>query len=65
MLYPAIDSLMNNIDSKYTLISVAAKRARDIQDGSDIKIERAVSRKYVGVALEEIKEGLVEFEREL
>ena len=28
MLYPSIDSLLKKIDSKYSLVSVAAKRAR-------------------------------------
>lgn len=27
MLYPSIDLLMEKLDSKYTLVSVAAKRA--------------------------------------
>ena len=31
MLYPSIDSLMTKIDSKYSLVSVAAKRARQLQ----------------------------------
>jgi len=32
MLYPSIDSLMNLVDSKYTLVVATAKRARKLQD---------------------------------
>jgi len=31
MLNPSIDSLLQKIDSKYTLVTVAAKRAREMQ----------------------------------
>ena len=31
MLYPSIDALLKKIDSKYSLVSVAAKRAREMQ----------------------------------
>ena len=34
MLYPSIDSLLTKIDSKYSLVSVAAKRARQTQLGA-------------------------------
>ena len=30
MLYPSIDSLMKKIDSKYSLVSVAAKSVQEI-----------------------------------
>lgn len=31
MLDPSIDSLMNKLDSKYTLVTVSARRAREMQ----------------------------------
>nr|WP_069201730.1 DNA-directed RNA polymerase subunit omega [Anoxybacillus sp. KU2-6(11)] len=31
MLYPSIDLLITKLDSKYTLVTVAAKRARQLQ----------------------------------
>ena len=34
MLYPSIDSLLTKIDTKYSLVSVAAKRARQMQLGA-------------------------------
>lgn len=54
MLYPSIDSLMTKIDSKYSLVSVAAKRARHMQLGDAPLLNHYVSHKNVGKALEEI-----------
>nr|WP_295971968.1 DNA-directed RNA polymerase subunit omega [uncultured Bacillus sp.] len=54
MLYPSIDSLMTKIDSKYSLVSVAAKRARHMQLGAPQLLDHYVSHKNVGKALEEI-----------
>lgn len=54
MLYPSIDSLLTKIDSKYSLVSVAAKRARLLQQKAAPKLNKYVSHKSVGKALEEI-----------
>ncbi|MEH7456853.1 DNA-directed RNA polymerase subunit omega [Bacillus pseudomycoides] len=54
MLNPSIDSLLKKIDSKYTLVTVAAKRAREMQLANNCVIENPVSHKCVGKALEEI-----------
>lgn len=54
MLYPSIDSLMTKIDSKYSLVSVAAKRARVMQVSTKPLLDNYVSYKNVGKALEEI-----------
>ncbi|MBM7715616.1 DNA-directed RNA polymerase subunit omega [Siminovitchia sp. FSL H7-0308] len=59
MLYPSIDKLMEVIDSKYSLVSIAAKRARDLKDHNKPLLEKYVSHKYVGKALEEINEGVL------
>ncbi|MFJ5963443.1 MULTISPECIES: DNA-directed RNA polymerase subunit omega [unclassified Bacillus (in: firmicutes)] len=64
MLDPSIDSLMNKIDSKYTLVTVSARRAREMQIHQDQQIENTKSYKYVGKALEEIDAGLLTFEKE-
>lgn len=55
MLYPSIDNLLTKIDSKYSLVSVAAKRARQMQEnkGSEV-LHSYKSYKFVGKALEEI-----------
>ncbi|WP_053362111.1 DNA-directed RNA polymerase subunit omega [Bacillus sp. FJAT-27251] len=61
MLYPSIDSLLTKIDSKYSLVSVAAKRARNMQIQHDARLEKYVSHKYVGKALEEIHADRLHF----
>ena len=33
MLYPSINEIKHKADSRYTLVILAAKRARDIVDG--------------------------------
>lgn len=57
MLYPSIDALLEIIDSKYSLVSVAAKRARAMQEAKDERLPKYVSHKFVGKALEEIYAG--------
>lgn len=54
MLEPSIDSLQEKINSKYTLVTVSARRARDLQNESKPLVENPKSLTYVGIALEEI-----------
>ncbi|HEY8528900.1 MAG TPA: DNA-directed RNA polymerase subunit omega [Paenibacillaceae bacterium] len=62
MLYPSIDELMKKVDSKYTLVAAASKRARALRDGAPTELKEPKSNKVVGVALEEIYHGLVEIQ---
>lgn len=55
MLEPSIDSLQEKVDSKYVLVTLAARRARQLLDNKKPLIENPKSDKYVGIALEEIK----------
>jgi DNA-directed RNA polymerase subunit omega len=64
MLYPSIDKLMNKLDSKYTLVTVAAKRARLMQQNKDQRIVKPRSHKFVGKALEEIDAGVLTYTSE-
>ncbi|WP_416731474.1 DNA-directed RNA polymerase subunit omega [Fictibacillus sp. JL2B1089] len=59
MLYPSIDSLMEKIDSKYSLVTLSSKRAREIQKHDNQQIAKPVSHKFVGKALEEIQSGIL------
>ncbi|WP_110112886.1 DNA-directed RNA polymerase subunit omega [Bacillus sp. CGMCC 1.16541] len=61
MLYPSIDSLMQKLDSKYTLVTVAAKRARQLQVNDNSEIAKPVSHKHVGKALEEINAEMLHY----
>ena len=64
MLYPSIDSLKNKIDSKYSLVSLASKRARQMQEQGNEKLGSYVSYKPVGKALEEIAAGSLTKEKQ-
>ena len=57
MLYPSVDSLKTKIDSKYSLVSVASKRARQLQEEGGERLTSYVSLKQVGKALEEVAAG--------
>ena len=59
MLEPSIDKLVEKVDSKYSLVVVAAKRARQLLDGEKPRIDPR-SNKYVGIALEEIAADAME-----
>ncbi|WP_202079909.1 DNA-directed RNA polymerase subunit omega [Caldalkalibacillus salinus] len=60
MLYPSIDDLLQRVDSKYKLVALAARRARELRERNDTHIEDPQSNKLVGVSLEEILEGAIE-----
>lgn len=50
---------MKVIDSKYSLVTIAAKRARQFKEDEDPRLEKYSSHKYVGKALEEINAGIL------
>lgn len=52
MIYPSLDELLKNVDSRYTLVTAAAKRARKILEESRQDEEKTI--KAVSLALEEI-----------
>lgn len=61
MIYPSIDKLLNIVDSKYKLVYVAAKRAREMVENKhyQMKEEEYKSKKEIGRGLEEIEKGLI------
>ena len=63
MLYPSIDKLLDKVDSKYSLVVAAAKRARLLRDGAKSVVRQKRSHKYVGLALEEIYEDHINYEK--
>jgi DNA-directed RNA polymerase subunit omega len=62
MIYPTMASLLDKVDSKYTLVVAVAKRARQLVDGQP-KLTDIESNKPVTVAVNEIAEGKVTYER--
>lgn len=62
MLYPSINLLRTKADSKYTLVSLAAKRARDLIDGKPPLVDIGID-KPVSIATTEIAEDLITYRR--
>ncbi|MCL1809172.1 MAG: DNA-directed RNA polymerase subunit omega [Clostridiales bacterium] len=63
MLYPSINEIRKKADSRYTLVILAAKRARDIIDGKPMLVDGDRERP-VSVAAYEIVGELVSYIRE-
>lgn len=63
MCYPSIDNLVKKIGTKYSLVTLAAMRAREITDGEPALIEGADHKKPVTVALEEIYEDKISYRK--
>ncbi|SDY74439.1 DNA-directed RNA polymerase subunit omega [Evansella caseinilytica] len=64
MLQPSIDSLMTKINSKYTLVTVSAYRARQLRENPEMyqKTPKSKSINFVGMALEEIDAEKIKIE---
>lgn len=58
MIDPSIDYLAEKVGSKYGLVIMAAKRARQLVDHALALVE-SKSNKPVSIAMEEIAQGLV------
>ncbi|MDO4902960.1 MAG: DNA-directed RNA polymerase subunit omega [Limosilactobacillus sp.] len=54
ILYPSVDELLKRIDSRYSLVMLASKRAHELDNGAQPLLEDYKSSKSVGKALEEI-----------
>jgi len=73
LMEPRIETLMNKVDSKFTLVTLAAMRAREINDyynqlgeglGRIVPPQvTSVSRKPLSIALEEISVNKIVYER--
>ena len=77
MIHPRIDELLNvdagGVDSRYALVIVAAKRARQINnyhhqlgegtfDDNPPPLVESRSKNYLTMAMEEISEGLLTYD---
>jgi DNA-directed RNA polymerase subunit omega len=71
-MYPRIDDLLDHVDSRYALVIVAAKRARQINnyhqqlgegtfEDFPPPLVESRSKNYLTMALEEIAEGMVAY----
>jgi DNA-directed RNA polymerase subunit omega len=73
LMHPLLENLTDRVDSKFTLVSLAAKRARQINSyfnqlgeglGTIVPPQvTSLSRKPLSISLEEIEVGKIVFER--
>jgi DNA-directed RNA polymerase subunit omega len=61
LIYPPLDELLTHVDSRYTLVTASAKRARKILEEEQSSDEK--SNKAVSSALREIHSGKIKIER--
>jgi DNA-directed RNA polymerase subunit omega len=62
MIDPSISSLLEKVDSRYTLCILAGKRARQLTDGAN-KLTMSNSQKAVSIAANEINENKITYTR--
>ncbi len=62
MLYPSINLIKTKADSRYTIVIMAAKRARDLIDGKPPLVNTSI-KKPVSIATKEIAEDLISYKR--
>ncbi|MDU5309945.1 MAG: DNA-directed RNA polymerase subunit omega [Dialister sp.] len=63
MCYPSIDALVKKVDTKYTLVTLAAMRARELTDGA-LPLLDDDGKKTVTLALEEIYKDKITYSEE-
>ena len=61
MIYPSIDKLLTQIGSKYLLVNIVSKRAKEMEVTKhyQLKEEEYVAKKNIGRALEELSKNLI------
>ena len=66
MIYPSIDKLLNVVTSKYELVHISARRSKEIKATNHLQmpLNKYVSKKNIGRALEEIAEGYIKVKYE-
>jgi DNA-directed RNA polymerase subunit omega len=73
LIHPRIDELLDNVDSRYALVIVAAKRARQINnyhhqlgegtfEDFPPPLVESRSKNYLTMALEEVSQGMIKYE---
>jgi DNA-directed RNA polymerase subunit omega len=74
MIHPRIDELLEHVDSRYALVIVSAKRARQINNyhhqlGEGIGFDEAPppliesrSKNYLTMSMEEVSQGKIKYE---
>lgn len=64
MIYPSIDKLLNQVGSKYLLVNIVSRRAKEMEVTGHYQMKESEysSSKPIGRALEEIAKELIHIE---
>lgn len=63
MIYPPLKDLLSRVDSKYALVVMVAKRARQLAEGEPKLVSDIPSNNPVTIAACEIAQGKITYER--
>lgn len=63
MLYPSNNKLLEYVDSKYSLVTIVSKRARQILDGAEPLIRIKSAERAISIAVREVAEGKIGYHR--
>ena len=62
MLYPPVQSLVDKVGSRYLLVNLVARRAREISANAEEKHE-SLDKKAVSMAIDEVYSGKLTLEK--
>lgn len=63
MLYPTTDELLKKVDSRYTLVVMVSKRARQLLEGAEPLTNNVKGKKVLSLAVQEIADGEITYTR--
>lgn len=61
MIYPSIDKLLTKVGSKFLLVNIVSRRAREMEKTGHYQMDKSEykQKKEIGKALEEISNNLI------
>ena len=61
LIEPSVTELLDRVENRYRLVTIASKRARQLIDGMEPMVEKN-SVNPLSVAVMEVNQGLIEYE---
>lgn len=62
-IFGDLDALLTHVDSKFSLVNVVTKRAKQLNNGAPPLTERVNPNKPVSTALSEVERGKINYHR--
>lgn len=61
MIYPSIDKLLGLVGSKYLLVNLVSKRAKEMKENDHYQLKEFeyISKKEIGRSLEEVSKNMI------